>query len=102
VPGIQKLVLLAKTFGVTVDWLLSEEETPHEPQTEQKEAACEARAGEKGAPPASVPERSNWVESIPGVIGKLIRKYGWLYGVHTAIGSVVFVVFGVLVKAVNT
>jgi hypothetical protein len=102
VPGIQKLVLLAKTFGVTVGWLLSEEETPHEPQTEQKEAACEARAGEKGAPPASVPERSNWVESIPGVIGKLIRKYGWLYGVYTAIGGVVFVVFGVLVKAVNT
>ena len=92
VPELPKLVLLAKAFGVTTDWLLSESEpepeTPPEPE----------------APPTSTAEavpESNWVESVPGVIGRLIRRYGWLYGVYTALGGLAFIVIGAIARGVS-
>ena len=89
VPELSKLVLLAKTFDVTTDWLLSESEpeTPPEPETP---AAPEAPA-----------QSSNWAESIPGVIGRLIRRYGWLYGVYTALAGLGFIVIGAIARGVS-
>ena len=91
VPELPKLVLLARAFGVTTDWLLSESEP--EPETP-----------EPAEPPVStakaVPE-SNWVESVPGVIGRLIRRYGWLYGVYTALGGLAFIVIGAIARGVS-
>lgn len=75
VPEIGKLLLLAKLFGVTTDYLLSEEEPAPEPV--QQHAA-------------------NWVDSIPGVLGMLIRKYGWLLGVRLAVGGALFAFIGLL------
>ena len=71
-PEIGKLRLLARTFGVSVDWLLSEEED--EP--------------EKTPEPAP-----NWAEALPGALGRLIRRYGWLGGVYLAVsgGGILFV-----------
>ena len=96
VPELPKLVLLAKAFGVTTDWLLSESEpepeTPPEPEAPPVNTAFDA---EKGTP------ESNWVESIPGVIGRLIRRYGWLYGVYTALGGLAFIVIGVIARGVS-
>lgn len=83
VPEIGKLPLLAKIFGVSTDWLLSEDE-PAAPEPIEKEAPA--------------PEKNDWVESIPGVIGKLIRQYGWLYGVYTALAGVGFTVIGFLAR----
>ena len=75
VPEIGKLSLLAKTFGVTTDWLLSNDEA--EP-----------------AAPAMQEGKTNWIDSLPGVIGKLIRRYGWLYGVYTALVGLAFIALG--------
>lgn len=85
-PEISKLSLLAKTFGVSTDWLLSEEE-PAEPEPVKPESPA--------------PEKTDWVESIPGVIGKLIRQYGWLYGVYSALSGVGFVVLGTLARVMT-
>ena len=91
VPELSKLMLLAQTFGVTTDWLLSESEP--EPET----------ALEPEAPPASEVKMpsDNWVESIPGVLGRLIRRYGWLYGVYTALAGLGFIVIGAVARAVS-
>lgn len=43
----------------------------------------------------------NWVDSIPGVIGRLIRRYGWLYGVYTALAGLGFAVVGVLARVLS-
>lgn len=91
VPELSKLVLLARAFDVTTDWLLSESEP--EPET----------APEPEAPPASEVKTpsDNWVESIPGVLGRLIRRYGWLYGVYTALAGLGFIVIGAVARAVS-
>lgn len=91
VPELSKLMLLAQTFGVTTDWLLSESEP--EPET----------APGPEAPPASEVKTpcDNWVESIPGVLGRLIRRYGWLYGVYTALAGLGFIVIGAVARAVS-
>ena len=55
-----------------MDWLLSEDE--------------ESRS-DRGTPP-------NWVESIPGVLGRLIRQYGWVFGVYLAVVGAGFLIMG--------
>lgn len=77
-PETGKLALLAKTFGVTTDWLLSEEEPEGEDLPEN--------------------EYSNWVESIPGVLGILVKRYGWLCGVYAAFIGAAFIGLGVLAR----
>jgi len=83
-PELSKLAALAALFGVTADWLISEEE----PQSD---------APREAAPVAS----SNWVESVPGVIGKLIRKYGWLFGIYMAVAGVLMTVIGAIARWVS-
>ena len=94
-PEIGKLPLLAKAFDVTTDWLLSEDGIPEEePQAEETAAPAEPAA----APAVDWPD---WVENLPGFIGKAVKKFGWLYGVRTAIGGALFAVFGLLMRAVT-
>ena len=82
-PEPDKLKLLAKTFGVSTDWLLDDEqEIPQAPRQEM--------------PP--VVERHSWVEDVPGVIGKLLRRYGWLFGVYLAIAGAAFLGLGALAR----
>ena len=88
VPELSTLVLLARAFDVTTDWLLSESEP--EPETSPE--------SEIPAAPEAPAQSSNWVESIPGVIGRLIRRYGWLYGVYTALAGLGFIVIGAVAK----
>ena len=90
VPELGKLVSLAGAFGVTTDWLLSESE-PEETAPDAKSAPEETEDARSG----------NWVESVPGVIGWLIRRYGWLYGVYTALGGLGFIVIGAVARAVS-
>lgn len=91
VPELSKLVLLAKAFDVTTDWLLSESEP--ETETPPKPEVTSA--------PEAPAQGDNWVESIPGVIGRLIRRYGWLYGVYTALAGLGFIVIGAIARGVS-
>jgi len=92
-PEISKLLLLAKAFDVTADWLLSEDGIPEEePQPAREEPAAAV------APAVDWPD---WVENLPGFIGKAVKKFGWLYGVRTAIGGALFAAFGLLMRAVT-
>ena len=92
VPELSKLVLLAAAFGVTTDWLLSESE----PEPEPVEPPANSAAGTAENAPGA-----NWVESVPGVIGRLIRRYGWLYGVYTALAGLGFLVIGAVARGVS-
>ena len=77
-PEISKLNAIAQTFGVTVDWLLSDEEA---------------------APmPSGKPEIPNWIESLPGTVGKLIRRYGWLAGGYLAFIGILTAGVGALAR----
>lgn len=80
-PELDKLRLLAKTFGVSTDWLL--DDAQEMPQPSQ--------------PMQPVPQHS-WVEDVPGVIGKLLRKYGWLAGIYLAFGGAAFFGIGALAR----
>ena len=92
VPELSKLVLLAAAFGVTTDWLLSESE----PEPEPVEPPASSAAGTAESAPGA-----NWVESVPGVIGRLIRRYGWLYGVYTALAGLGLLVIGAIARGVS-
>ncbi len=96
VPELSKLVLLAAAFGVTTDWLLSESEPEPEAPPEPVEPPVKSAAGTAENAPGT-----NWVESVPGVIGRLIRRYGWLYGVYTALAGLGFLVIGAVARGVS-
>lgn len=72
---------------MTTDWLLSETE-PEEEKTEEPQAAVLA-------------SNTSWVDSIPGAIGNLIRRYGWLFGVYTALSGLGFTVMGALARIIT-
>lgn len=108
VPEISKLLALAKTFDVTTDWLLSEEEpeektynTNYYQETatwgstvaegmEESESATSAERFEKAA--------DEWMDRIPGVLGKMVKRFGWLSGVYIALGGAGTVLMGLLTK----
>ena len=79
-PEVGKLLALAKVFGVTTDWLLSEEDP----------------APDESAPP---PAAHTWVDAVPGAVGRLLRQYGWLFGLRMAIGGGLFAAFGFVMRA---
>ena len=82
-PELDKLKLLAKTFGVSTDWLLDDEQDmSQEPRQETR----------------PVVERHSWVEDVPGVLGKLLRRYGWLFGVYLAVAGTAFLGLGALAR----
>lgn len=64
-PELSKLRLLSAEFGVSADWLLSEEEPGEETYTYNEQPKT---------------ERPDRMESLPGVIGRLARRFGWLAG----------------------
>ena len=79
-PEVNKLSRLAQIFGVTTDWLLSEdeeEEFNEEPIREQH-------------------SNENKPESMSNFITRIIRRYGWLTGVYLGIGGVFILGLGLL------
>ena len=74
-PELSKLVLLAKEFGVTTDWLLSEEETYEEPE-----------------------QQTELPETGFGFIKRMVKKYGWLAGVYISISGIPFALFGWFIR----
>lgn len=84
-PELSKLALLAKTFGVTADWLISDEEPP--------KTAAQTPPEQPYAAPAE-----NWASSLPGAIGNLVRRYGWLAGIYIAAGGLGITIIGIIAK----
>ena len=84
-PDIGKLLALAKAFGVTTDHLLSEDEEPERdiPQPPAKEA------------PAPPPQPS-LLDNLPGFIGKMVRRWGWLAGIYIALQGAGLTLFGII------
>ncbi len=102
-PEITKLPLLARTFGDTADWLL-DDEAEFEEDTPEEEAAPEEPVGastcRSSADPATAyPE---WIDHIPGFLGRMIKKYGWLFGVRMAISGTLFIMMGLVANAMFT
>ena len=93
-PETTKLPLLASVFGVTADWLLSEEDpeddTPPEPTPEAPYAPAGA---------VHVNAVPDWVDKLPGFLGRLIRQYGWLVGLRIAIAGALFTAMGFVARA---
>lgn len=84
-PDVGKLLALAKAFGVTTDHLLDEEAEP-----------------ERGAPPSREdpvpppPPQSTPGSNLPGFLGKMVRRWGWLAGIYLALQGAGAVLFGLL------
>ena len=76
-PEIAKLKQLSDVFGVSADWLLNEEE-PIEPQ----------------APVQAQAQTPSFLDRLPGIVGKLFRRFGWLAGVYTMIIGVIIGIVG--------
>ena len=98
-PGLDNVIVLSKLFGVTTDWLLLDEE-------ETQDAAANEKPEQEYAPQPEAPRNEgraeyarsassdSWVEHLPNVIGRMIRRYGWMYGVYLAIGGLLFAMMG--------
>ena len=84
-PELKKLRLLAEVFGVSTDWLLSDEE----PQEEEK---SDFETGQ------SAKHYPDWIDSLPGTLGRLLRRYGWLLGVYIAVYGAAFTLIGGLAR----
>lgn len=86
-PDIGKLLALAKTFGVTTDHLLDEEAEP-------ERAAPPEPPRENPAPPP--PPQSAPGSNLPGFIGKMVRRWGWLAGLYLALEGAGLTLFGLV------
>lgn len=91
VPEISKLLSLAKTFDVTTDWLLSEEE-PEDNNTNTNYYQETVNWGNS--------EADDWMERVPGVLGKMVRKFGWIAGVYIAAVGAGFTALGAIMKTI--
>lgn len=85
-PELSKLRALAAAFGVTVDALLSEDAP-----------APDAPAADNVAPSRENDNGRTWVDALPGVLGRLVARYGWLGGVYLAVVGGITALMGVAV-----
>ena len=62
-------------------------------------SASEQTAGGGSADFHSASSSPNWVESVPGVLGRLLRQYGWIIGLRMAISGALMTFIGFLGRA---
>ena len=84
-PEISKLKLLAEIFSVSVDWLLSDEDPA--------EAAKPQSADNPHT--SAAPE---WLENLPGHLGRIVRRFGWLAGIVVALYGLGITAVGFLAR----
>lgn len=90
-PEVDKLLLLAKAFGVTTDELLSSEEPgPKAPPAPPQPTA-----------PPSPHSAGDGFDRATGRLGRLIQRYGWLAGIRIALSGVGGVIVGLFARWVN-
>jgi len=71
-PEAGKILTLARELGITADELLSEQPPQEEPQMPPQ-------------PPRQA--REDRLDHLPGLIGRLVRRYGWLAGAYIAVSG---------------
>ena len=81
-PDLANLALLAKEFNVTADWLISEDEPVEVPDSQ-------------------VHSDASWLDHIPGFLGRMFKKFGWIFGVYLAVAGVLFAGIGAVAKFVS-
>lgn len=85
-PDVDKLLSLARAFGVTTDELLSEAEPAAAPSQEEQ-----ARTEAGSAPSVDI-------DKLTGKLGRLVKRYGWLAGVYIALSGLGATVIGALAR----
>ncbi|MBQ2930072.1 MAG: helix-turn-helix transcriptional regulator [Clostridia bacterium] len=102
-PEITKLPLLARTFQVTADWLL-DDEAGFEEDAPEEDAAPEEPVGATIDRPSPEPVQTypEWIDHLPGFLGRMLKKYGWIFGVRMAISGALFIVMGLVANAMFT
>lgn len=101
-PEITKIPLLARTFSVTADWLL-DDEVGFDDEADGTEADA-PQAGAEDASSADMPLQTypEWVDHLPGFLGRMLKKYGWLFGVRLAISGALFIMMGLVALAMSS
>ena len=85
-PEISKLKLMADLFEVTTDWLLSDK-------------GIELKSSTSSHPqPSTASSMPSWVENLPSVMGKMIKRYGWIVGVYVAFSGAAIAGLGFLAR----
>lgn len=90
-PEVEKLLALARAFGVTTDELLSEADPAPGAEPPAENAAPSAAA-------SSVPAAGDGFDRAAGFLGRLIRRYGWLAGVYVALSGLGVTLVGALAR----
>lgn len=93
-PELSKLRQLSSIFGVTTDWLLNDDLGVEEPEQKNEEKHESSTVYVHHA-------SDDWVDKLPKFIGKMFRRFGWLYGVYIAIGGAGFTLIGGLAKYIS-
>ena len=103
VPETGKLAALAAALGVTVDWLLSEDE-PEQPRYDYGYGGGQA-SGAEGEPESGGRPKGgsaqDWVDTLPRYLRGFARRWGWLAGVYIALSGLPFVLIGAIAAAVS-
>ena len=82
-PELSKLRLLSQVLGVSTDWLLSED------------------GGEAVAEDTAAQARPELSEQLPGIVGRLFRRYGYLAGVYVIVSGLGISLVGFLARYVS-
>ena len=95
--------LLAKAFGVTADWLLSDED-PADEVTPEDPVPVDPPQGHPYASANHAASKAypDWVDRLPDFIARLIRQYGWLVGLRMAIAGAIFTAMGFVARVMFT
>jgi len=94
-PELNNIIALAKLFGVTTDWLLMEDGSSDEPLPEGDHFS-------QGKKESDEETSDTWIDQLPGVIGRLFKRYGWMLGVYAAICGLMFMLFGGVSVSIST
>lgn len=82
-PEVSKLRLLSQVFGVSIDWLLSED------------------GGEADSENTAAHGRPELSEQLPGIVGRLFRRYGYLAGVYVIVSGLGISLVGFLARYIS-
>lgn len=87
-PELPKLLALSRALGVTADWLISDG-APRDPESPREPEGQSA-----SAPPPEGDRRPGWVDSLPGPLGAIVRRFGWMAGVYLALSGAAMAALG--------
>ncbi|MBE6709852.1 MAG: helix-turn-helix domain-containing protein [Ruminococcaceae bacterium] len=85
-PDLDNIVALAKVFGVTTDWLLTDDEP--DPGTDNEQPAEPSKS--------SAPAYPAWVDDLPQSLSRMLKRYGWIVGVYVSVIGAMFTGMGAL------